>query len=590
MNRFTTRTSRNISLFWMLILLAFLLFTFGSWHGTSVGAQTETENWTQIGLSGTSINTIAVDPSNPQIIYAASSTVGFGIYKTEDGGQSWNPVKAGLPGNVAVASLAIDPQDPQVLYVGTYTVGNSLFGGVYKSENGGEDTWVKILGRTNQSYFTGVAVDPTDSNVIYAIDGYYYSSNVHKSIDGGNTWTAKDNGMAAFAPIAIVIDPVDNQTLYVTSGDGIYKSTNSGEYWTSVSNGLPNGRIKTLAINPLNNQILYAGVRNIKGVYRSTDGGSSWSQMAEGLIDAWVEVIVLDPGDYDSLYIGTWKFLASGPASFGVYQTTDAAGSWVPANNGFPSDVSNLFIDTLAISPGTPRFLFAGTSDGVWVRTIGTEPIATVAIDPGHGQILRNGELVYQRSPSPTYGVIEDVVVLEIAKQVQNHLQQNGFQAILSRETELDPFAPENCGIPCYASTRARARWAERMNADILVSIHTNGSSNPTVHGTEAFYYSGAVSNTSEAKLLAQHLLDSLLAIGLEGTRGILAIDDDVSNVLVTTIPSALTEVAYHSNSQFGHHQTRQEDLDEYKLNDLDFKSTSAVAIANAIMDYYGVR
>ncbi|MCG3212580.1 MAG: hypothetical protein FOGNACKC_06250 [Anaerolineae bacterium] len=325
-------------------------------------------SWTQVGFSGQMVSQIAINPANPKVIYVGSSTVGFGVYKTTDGGISWTQIKSGLPGNVAVASLVVDPQNSDVLYIGTYTVGTSLYGGVYKSINGGT-SWSRILVRTNKSNFRSVAVDPRDSNVIYAIDSYQYTNHVFKSVDSGNTWSVKDNGMTGFDPFKIVIDPADNKTLYLLSGrDGIFKSVNGGTSWTAINNGLGTTYTQAFAIDPTNNQIIYTGVGRTGGVYKSTNGGGSWSLMASGLNSAQVSALLLDPTNPQTLYAATT--LSGGATGAGIYQTSDGALSWTPINEGFPQDISSLFVNSVAIDPGIPKFVFASSTNGLWSRMV----------------------------------------------------------------------------------------------------------------------------------------------------------------------------------------------------------------------------
>ena len=203
--------------------------------------------------------------------------------------------------------------------------------------------------------------------------------------------------------------------------------------------------------------------------------------------------------------------------------------------------------------------------------------LKSVVIDPGHGQILRNGVLTYQRPPSPTYGLIEDVLTLDMANSVRNELQAAKVTVLLTRETDVAPFAPPNCAIPCLADVNKRARWAEKQEPDLMVSIHTNAG-DPTAHGSESFY--STQSPSPDSSLLAQSVLSRVVALGLRN-RGM---KQQNFNVINTLMPSALIEVAFHTNSQLA---TGQTVTDETRLHDSAFRFFAARAITDGIMDYY---
>lgn len=203
--------------------------------------------------------------------------------------------------------------------------------------------------------------------------------------------------------------------------------------------------------------------------------------------------------------------------------------------------------------------------------------LKSVVIDPGHGQILRNGVLTYQRPPSPTFGLFEDVLTLDMSNFVRSELQADNVTVLLTRETDLAPFAPPNCAIPCFADLNKRARWAEKQEPDLMVSIHTNAGA-PTANGSESFYSTSSPSPDSSS--LAQFVLSRVVALGLRN-RGV---KQNNFNIINTSMPSALIEVAFHSNSQLAAGQTI---TDEARLNDSAFRFFAAKAISNGIMDFY---
>ena len=126
-----------------LILCASLAmgFTFSTERPSRTMMQAD--QWSLIGLGSVNITDIALDNSNSNTIYVSSSTVGVGVYKSVDGGESWQTMKTGLPSNVSVTDVAVDPTNPSVLYATSEEVGTSLDGAIYKSANGGE-AWAKV--------------------------------------------------------------------------------------------------------------------------------------------------------------------------------------------------------------------------------------------------------------------------------------------------------------------------------------------------------------------------------------------------------------------------------------------------------------
>jgi N-acetylmuramoyl-L-alanine amidase len=207
-----------------------------------------------------------------------------------------------------------------------------------------------------------------------------------------------------------------------------------------------------------------------------------------------------------------------------------------------------------------------------------------VIIDPGHGQIIRNGVPTYQRPPSPTYGLVEDVLTLSISNSVRDQLQTADVTVLLTRESDLasGPYgsAPPNCGVPCFADLNRRVRWAQLQEPDLMVSVHTNAGG-ATANGSESYYSTSAPSPDSAS--LAQFVLSRVVALGLRDRQ----VQQKNFNIINTSMLSALIEVAFHSNSQLATGQTL---TDETFLNDGTRRALAGKAIADGIMDYYATQ
>lgn len=248
--------------------------------------------------------------------------------------------------------------------------------------------------------------------------------------------------------------------------------------------------------------------------------------------------------------------------------------NYVGANTGIPPN------KLLAVTSTTPiasvRFADSGNTFTVDDFTF-TSSARTVVLDPGHGQIVTNGVPTYQRPPTPTFGLYEDNLSLEMAGFARSKLEQMGTVVLLTREGAKAPFAPDDCGVPCLIDLTKRARWAEKQEPDLMVSIHTNAGA-PTANGSEAFYSS--IAPTPDSQELAGFVLSRVVGLGLRDRK----VKTYNWNVINTSMASALVEVAFHSNSALAEGQTI---TDEQRLNDPTFRAAAGTAIANGIGDYY---
>ena len=315
-----------------------------------------------------SISALAIDSKTPTTLYAV--TCDRGVFKSTDGGASWNAT--GLTG-VGVLALAIDPQTPTILYAGgtPNDCGSGLFieewfqGGVYKSTDGGS-TWVGLTG----GYVTALAIDPQRPTTLYA--GEYWGG-VFKSTDGGGTWSP--TGAGPFMVNTLAIDPLSPNIIYAADafvGDegftwygGVFKSTDGGATWT----GLASGDFGGLAIDPQTPTTLYAcGIWLIdwqtgaNGVFESTDGGATWSTSASYPSCS----VVNDPQTPSTRYAGT---------ASGVLKSTDGGTTWTAASTGLTNILSAYRVGSrvgpLAIDPLTSNTLYAGTAIGVFKSSDG---------------------------------------------------------------------------------------------------------------------------------------------------------------------------------------------------------------------------
>jgi photosystem II stability/assembly factor-like uncharacterized protein len=256
------------------------------------------------GNIGARINTIAVHPTDSDIIY-----VGFargGVWKTTDGGTNWSSIFDDQL-FLAIGDIEIDPQDPNTVYVGTGDPNISGFpfigDGVYKSTDAGAN-WTNI-GLTNTRITSRILVDPTDSDKLYVgTMGIPFEpttdKGLYRSLDGGQTWEQSLFVTDTAGIIDIVINPQNPDILYAASWNRIrnnqqsrvfgvdakiWKTVNGGDTWTVLEGGLPTGELGRIGLtisaqNPDKVYAMYVGTNShLYGIYRTENGGNSWSEI-----------------------------------------------------------------------------------------------------------------------------------------------------------------------------------------------------------------------------------------------------------------------------------------------------------------------
>ncbi|MBN1970742.1 MAG: T9SS type A sorting domain-containing protein [Candidatus Delongbacteria bacterium] len=268
----------------------------------------DVKSWISEGPTnvGGRIADIAIDPTNENIIWAA--TASGGVWKSIDKGQNWNPI---FDDNIVltIGAIALDPTNPEICYVGTGEASassQSFYGnGIFKTYDGGL-TW-EFLGLENSAYISRIRVDKNNPQIVWACaTGKLYSTDeergVYKSEDGGQTWTKKLFVSDMTAANDLVIDPTNSDIVYASMWDrlrtisgrisggvnsGIWKTINGGEDWTRLEGGFPSGEtIGRIGLtiseqDPLKLYSVYADYTDsgseFGAVYKSMNGGETWS-------------------------------------------------------------------------------------------------------------------------------------------------------------------------------------------------------------------------------------------------------------------------------------------------------------------------
>lgn len=297
----------------------------------------ETLTWRQVGpyRGGRSAAGTGV-PGQPQVYYFGST--GGGVWKTTDGGTSWENISDGFFGG-SIGAVAVADSDPNVIYVGggEKTVrGNVSHGdGIWKSTDAGK-TWTS-MGLAESRHVPRIRIDPRDPERVYAaVLGHLYGPNeergVYRSLDGGGTWERVLFSNADSGAVDLVIDPTNPRILYAAlwrvrrtpwslesggEGSGLWKSTDGGTTWNELSAnpGLPAPPlgIAGITVSPSNPENVYAIVEaEDGGVFRSRDGGKTWERTNDERKlrqRAWYYTrIVADPVDEESVYVLNVRF------------------------------------------------------------------------------------------------------------------------------------------------------------------------------------------------------------------------------------------------------------------------------------------
>ncbi len=297
--------------------------------------------WRSIGpLRGGRSLAVAGSPSRPLEYYFGA--VGGGLWKTVDGGTTWNPVSDPFFRTSSVGAVAVSASNPDIVYVGmgeSELRGNIIQGdGVYKSTDAGK-TWTHV-GLDKTMAIARVRIDPSNPDLVYvAAFGDPYSATpdrgVFRSSDGGGTWKKvlfRDNKTGAED---LIIDPNNPKVLYASlweafrtpysmssggPGSGLFKSTDRGDTWTELTHnpGIPGGVIGkiSVAVSGADSNRVYALIEaHDGGLFRSDDAGATWTPINNDR-ELWQRSfyflrVYADPKARDTLYVSNYDLWRS---------------------------------------------------------------------------------------------------------------------------------------------------------------------------------------------------------------------------------------------------------------------------------------
>ena len=363
-----------------------------------------------------SIGAISVYQRNPNIIYVGTGSDGIrsnvingdGVYKSKDGGKTWNHV--GLPKAGLIGAVEIHPDNPNEVFVAAIgqPFQTNIERGVYRSRDGGK-SWKKVLFIADSVGVSDIEFAPGNPKIIYAatwrterkpwtIISGGQNGGIYKSQNGGETWVKKSKGLpkGLIGKIDLAVSPNDPDRLYALieapiGEGGLYRSNNLGDSFKLVSTRLEIINrpfyYMNITANPKNADIIFSSANRFM---RSDDGGKNWHNLSTphgDNHDIWIH-----PKD-----TSLWVQSNDG----GVNVTFNSGKTWTTQSNQSTAELYQVEVDdqypfwlyagqqdnsTISL-PSLPPYNSAGGGIGFWKAVGGCETGPAVP-KPGNANIV----------------------------------------------------------------------------------------------------------------------------------------------------------------------------------------------------------
>ncbi len=299
-------------------------------------------NWDALpGMHGKSVRAMAISASDSQVMVAGALD---GVFRTRNGGNSWEKISPPGAEIKNIESIAIDPKNPDVVYAGTWHL-------AWKTDDGGAN-WHHInKGMIDDSDVFSVIVDSTNSSVVYASA----CSGIYRSDSAGDLFR-KLQGIPFSARRTRVLkqDPNSPSTVYAGTTEGLWKTDDGGKTWKHVTNS--EIVVNDVMVDPRNsNRVLLATDRS--GVLASDNGAQSFEASNHGYTHRYVSSILADKNDPNAMLVGVVNDREFG----GVFSTRDAGQSWQQKSAGLGGR------DVFALQQASNGALIAGTNKGMFL-------------------------------------------------------------------------------------------------------------------------------------------------------------------------------------------------------------------------------
>lgn len=380
---------------------------------------------TYYGVRPTSgrINAIAVHPGNGNIVYLG--TAQGGVWRSTDGGNAWTPLTDNWP-FLAVSSLAIDPSNPQVIYAGTgdFPGSRPYTMGVMKSTDGGA-TWANVGGQPwGSRAINTIVVDPNNTQIVTITTGRGADGTgfIWRSTNGGNTWTSVLNTAANWVDLSIGANNAGTRYYYASGSGGtgtggqVWRSADRGATWTRLTTPASttvSHSVIQVAASPIFPDTVYIVVNADRKIFKSTNAGSTWTDVTAGLpatgnsyfwsqstYNWYLKVSsATTPNPRDILYVG---FIC-------VEMSPNGGTSWQTIGGPTYSGTAKTHNDqhSIAIDPANPNRVWIGndgglyrynfdpaTNGGTWTyhsRFLGVTQFYKMAVHPTNANYIMGG-------------------------------------------------------------------------------------------------------------------------------------------------------------------------------------------------------
>ena len=315
---------------------------------------------------GDVIQSIVIDPQNPEIIYATTQQE---LYKSIDRGKKWNLVNRF---HVSRNNLTIDPYNAAVMYMEAHGLNNDNYAGIIKSVDSGL-SWYSLIGFENlvKSSNGNILVDPNNSSIVYACFGGSMltgaEGSIYKSTDAGVNWEKIVDNLGTYVvryyydPIILAISRQKPSVMYagVTTRDSsrILKSVDDGKTWIDIDGvDYPSYYLNDFVVSPHDSNTIYAVFRY--RLYRSTDGGKNWKELKNNLYKQYgaSHSSIALTNDPNIIYI---------KAGGDIYRSANGGKTWKRPY----SDKNRISSDFFTVDPKNHEIIYAGSSYGLHIST-----------------------------------------------------------------------------------------------------------------------------------------------------------------------------------------------------------------------------
>ncbi|MDX2443125.1 MAG: hypothetical protein QNK30_04940, partial [Bacteroidales bacterium] len=347
----------------------------GVWKSNNGGVKFKPvfEKYTQ------SIGAIRIDPNHTDTVWVGtgepwprnSVSVGDGVYKTTDGGDSWKNM--GLENTERIGRIVIHPSNPDTVYVAAlgHLWDPNEDRGLYKTIDGGK-TWENILYIDENTGCSDIAIDPENPEVLYAAMWDFQrkpwtfrsggkGSGLYKTIDGGKTWEELRNGFpeGILGRIAVSVSPLTPNMVYATvesKESGLYRSDDYGQSWIEVNNTIPNQErpfyFSNILADPVDTNRVYKPSFDLN-VSKNKGKNFSIAYVAGGKVHPDMHALWISKRDNNLLYMGS---------DGGVFVSRDKGSSWSILRNLPVSQFYHVSVDM-----EKPYNVYGGLQDnGSW--------------------------------------------------------------------------------------------------------------------------------------------------------------------------------------------------------------------------------